>query len=294
VDLVVHGGDLLYRSRVPPALVEMAMAPLVRVADTATPVYLVPGNHERSRIPLHLWTAHPNLHIFDRPRTFRYDGPRGSLALSGFPFIRGVRDQFTHLVTETGFSEQRNIPSVLCIHQAVEGAQVGMSNYTFRGGPDVVAGGDIPSGLAAVLSGHIHRVQVLTHDLGGRALNAPVVFPGSVERTSFAEREEPKGYAVLALEPASHSGCALGGISFVPLPARPMVVLDFAPAAPGAGAVASELARELETLDPESIVRVRLIGPHATAARSVLRAARLRAVAPSTMNIELAPDREQG
>jgi len=294
VDLVVHGGDLLYRSRVPPALVEMAMAPLVRVADRGTPVYLVPGNHERSRIPLHLWTAHPNLHIFDRPRTFLYDGPPGPLALSGFPFARAVRDQFSHLVAETGFGEQRSIPSLLCIHQAVEGAQVGVSNYTFRVGPDVVAGADIPSGLAAVLSGHIHRAQVLTHDLGGHPLAAPVVYPGSVERTSFAEREEPKGYLLLALDTTSQPGGALGGLSFVPLPARPMVALDFAPAAPGAGAVASELAGELEALDPESIVRIRLTGPHATAARSVLRAARLRELAPSTMNIELAPDQEQG
>lgn len=59
VDFVVHGGDLLYRSKVPAALIEMAMAPLIRVAENGVPVYLVPGNHERSRIPLHLWGTHP-------------------------------------------------------------------------------------------------------------------------------------------------------------------------------------------------------------------------------------------
>ena len=32
-DLVVHGGDLLYRARVPAHLVQQAMAPLFRVAD---------------------------------------------------------------------------------------------------------------------------------------------------------------------------------------------------------------------------------------------------------------------
>ena len=78
VDLVVHGGDLYYRSRVPPALVEMAMAPLLEVARSGIPVYIVPGNHERSRIPLNLWTTHPNLHIYDRPRTFHWRGPGGS------------------------------------------------------------------------------------------------------------------------------------------------------------------------------------------------------------------------
>ena len=33
VDPVVHGGDLFYRTRVPPALVELALAPLLRVAQ---------------------------------------------------------------------------------------------------------------------------------------------------------------------------------------------------------------------------------------------------------------------
>jgi exonuclease SbcD len=33
VDLVVHGGDLLFRSKVPADLVQRAMQPLFRVAD---------------------------------------------------------------------------------------------------------------------------------------------------------------------------------------------------------------------------------------------------------------------
>ncbi|MCA9565794.1 MAG: metallophosphoesterase, partial [Myxococcales bacterium] len=68
VDLVVHGGDLLFRSKVPPSLVQMAMEPLMEVAELGIPVILVPGNHERSRIPYPLLAAHPMIHIFDRPR----------------------------------------------------------------------------------------------------------------------------------------------------------------------------------------------------------------------------------
>ena len=55
-------------------------------------------------------------------------------------------------------------------------------------------------GVAAVLSGHIHRHQVLTCDLGGRPLAAPVLYPGSIERTSFAEKDEEKGYLVLEVD----------------------------------------------------------------------------------------------
>jgi DNA repair exonuclease SbcCD nuclease subunit len=51
VDCVVHGGDLLFRSKVPARLVQMAFEPLRQVADREIPVYLVPGNHEyQSRV----------------------------------------------------------------------------------------------------------------------------------------------------------------------------------------------------------------------------------------------------
>ncbi|NIP81416.1 MAG: metallophosphoesterase, partial [Gemmatimonadetes bacterium] len=68
VDVVVHGGDLFHRSRVGPGLAYQALAPLVRVADAGVPVYLVPGNHERSRIPHARFARHPGIHVFDRPR----------------------------------------------------------------------------------------------------------------------------------------------------------------------------------------------------------------------------------
>ena len=70
VDCVVHGGDIFYRSKVPPQLVAMAFEPLKKVADQGTPVYLVPGNHERSAIPHSHLAEHPGIHIFDRPRTY--------------------------------------------------------------------------------------------------------------------------------------------------------------------------------------------------------------------------------
>jgi exonuclease SbcD len=231
-DIVVHGGDLLDRSRLPTAVVEMALEPLLEVARAGVPVFLVPGNHERSRIPLHLWTAHPNLHIFHEPGTFVMQVRDCRVALSGFPFDRQARTTFAQRVAETGhgialagvgattstngveagepgqpyLDKQRqdhgggtaNSPDtdlrLLCVHQTVEGAQVGPGNYTFRSGADVVRGRDVPPGFAAVLSGHIHRRQVLTHDLSGQPMAAPVFYPGSVERTSFAERDEPKGY----------------------------------------------------------------------------------------------------
>ena len=287
VDLVVHGGDLFDRSRVPAALVDLALEPIVRVAETGTPVYIVPGNHERSRIPSHLWLAHPNVHIFDRPRTFIHYGQTGSVALVGFPFARRIRASFPELLRQARDAAPAADCRLLCMHQTIEGAQVGPGNYTFRHGRDIIPGRYIPAGFDAVLSGHIHRRQVLTQDLGGRPLAAPVIYPGSVERTSFAERTEEKGYAVVTVGPEPGPECVQ--VSFEPLPARPMVSLALEPATVNPETLVDQLAARLGALDPDSVVRVQFRGPNAAESLQSLSAARIRALAPPSMNVALAP-----
>jgi DNA repair exonuclease SbcCD nuclease subunit len=267
----------------------MAMASLVRVADNGTPIYIVPGNHERSKIPLHLWSAHPNIHIFDRPRTFRYEVNGTPVVLAGFPFTRKVSVHFRDLVNATQHTLEKGRLRLLCIHQIVEGAKVGPSNYTFRGGADVIKGSEIPADFDVVLAGHIHRAQTLTHDLKGLKLAAPVVYPGSVERTSFAERNEDKGYIILTLDLAGNSQERVVESEFFQLPARPMIKLELIYPR-SEKSLAEQLRNRLKTIDPNAIVRVDLIGPGKDTARDLLTAARLREIAPSTMNIDLARD----
>jgi DNA repair exonuclease SbcCD nuclease subunit len=185
----------------------------------------------------------------------------------------------------TGWDQVRADARLLCLHQTVEGAQVGTVNYTFRSGLDVVRGEDIPGGFAAVLAGHIHRNQVLTHDLGGRPMAAPVIYPGSVERTSFAERNEGKHYAIVEIEPTGDGVGRLAEASFVPLPARPMVDLVVEGGGLGAEALSRRIRTELASLDPDSVVRIEVTGPLPPPAAQVLRAENLRALAPSSMNI---------
>ncbi len=207
VDLVVHGGDVLYRSRVKPDLVLRAFAPLKRVADAGVPVLVVPGNHERSAIPFPLLAAHPGVHIVERPGTVALTVRGTSVSISAFPNDRdSIRETFGDLLERT---EWRSSPAdirLLAMHQTVEGASVGPVGYTFRSAPDVIPGRAIPHGFAAVLSGHIHRHQVLTADLRGRALAAPVFYPGSTARTSAAERNEAKGTVTMEIAPDSRGG----------------------------------------------------------------------------------------
>jgi exonuclease SbcD len=176
VDVVVHGGDLFHRSRIPASLVFQAFQPLLEVAEMGVPVFVVPGNHERSRIPHHRFAAHPNLHIFHRPETKVVHVRDDRVAVVGFPYHRRrIREQFPRILEETGWDREEAQLRLLCMHHCVEGARVGPSDYTFRHAPDVIRCSDLPREFTAVLSGHIHRHQVLRESLQGRPLPTPVL-----------------------------------------------------------------------------------------------------------------------
>ena len=292
VDVVVHGGDLLFRSRVGGELVAAALEPLLRVADAGVPVLLVPGNHERSRLPYPLLGAHRHLHVFDRPRSFTLPVAGTTVVACGFPCERAeIRDRFGALVAAA--APPPGAVRVLCLHQTVEGATVGPADHVFRAGADVLPGRAIPDGFAAVLAGHIHRHQVLSHDLSGRPLPAPVLYPGSVERTSFAERDEPKGSLILEIEP-SNAGGRLTGWGFHELPTRPMRVVSVRVGALSAAALRERLAATLAPLPPDAVVQLHLEGEVTSDAGDALRAAELRRLHPPTMLVELRLPNQSG
>jgi exonuclease SbcD len=281
VDLVVHGGDVFDRPTVDATLAYQALEPLRRVAARGTPVFIVPGNHERSRLPHLRFVQHSNVFVFDRPRTFVLDIRGCRVALSGFPYERRrVRQSFAQLLERTEWRKQPADVRLLCVHHCVEGATVGPQNYTFRSNDDVVRIGEIPHAFSAVLSGHIHRHQILRADLNGRRVPVPVLYPGSIERTAFAEVGEEKGY--LLLEATDRLRW-----QFRPLPARPMiaetVVLD--------GMTAARLHETVRALidaaPADAVLGIRCRGEWRDDYGPVISAARLRALAPASMNLEV-------
>ena len=287
VDLVVHAGDVFDRSRPHHTLVAQAFEPLRRVADAGVPVLVVPGNHERGRIPHPRFARHPGIHLFDRPRTVRLDVGRMRVAVLGFPYERdAVRHRFPDLLEATGWRPGQEDVSLLCVHHCFEGATVGPADFVFRRGADVVRCKDVPRGVAAVLTGHVHRHQVLTFDLAGRPLEAPVIYPGSVERTAFAEKDETKGYVILDVEPASQPERWRVLADFRPLPARPMVFAEVRASGLDAAGLRRGVEAALAALPPDAVLRLRVLGQVHGDARGVLAAATLRALAPD-MNVEV-------
>ncbi len=250
-DVVVHGGDLLYRSRVPAWLAEAALAPLKRIASSGTPVLFVPGNHERARLPYPLLAVHEHLHVFERPRTVVLEARGVRVAFTGVPYTDAVRRRFSEMLTSARHGTDAADIRVLCLHQCVEGSTCGPGNFTFRNGPDVIRVADLPRDVAVTLSGHIHRHQVLRP--AGRA---PVIYAGSVERTSFAEAPETKGYVVLEF---TQSG--LGGFEFRPLPARPMVTRALSLDGVNGMDAHARVAAAIGSTPDDAVVQLRIAGP---------------------------------
>jgi len=289
VDLVCHGGDIFYRSKVSARLVDMAFEPLRRVADRGVPVYIVPGNHERSMIPFRILAAHSNIFIFERPMCFCVEIRGHRCVLAGFPFIRdGIREKFKRILHKTGWRDMRAETYILCIHQSVDGCTMGPRNYTFRGGADVVDIHDIPPEFCCVLSGHMHRWQIIDRDLTGMPCATPVLYPGSIERTSFAEKDEKKGYLTLHIDAGDDNEDCLFRWKFHELPARPMVQLEFDAYTTGNMRFETWLREKIRSIPEDSIVKLRILGEPSPEVLTVIRAGSIRSIAPQTMNVSVA------
>jgi exonuclease SbcD len=292
VDAVVHGGDVFDRPDVDEALAWQALRPLVRAADAGLPVFIVPGNHERARLPHARFAEHPRIHVFDRPRTFAIEVRGRRVAFSGFPFERrDVRTRFPELVERTGWRQHDATLRLLCMHHCAEGATVGIAAgsraFTFTTARDVVRVRDVPASFAAVLSGHIHRRQALTTDLRGRPLDVPVLYPGSVERTSLAEIGETKGYMVVHVDADGDGGRARARWEFRELYARPMFAQDIAVRGLNSVALDDAVRAIVAAAPADAVLRIRITGELDGEHLRVLRAAHVRSFTPDTMNLEI-------
>ncbi|NQV42287.1 MAG: metallophosphoesterase [Candidatus Marinimicrobia bacterium] len=276
VDALVHGGDVFFRSKIPPQIIQKAYEPLLPVLEQGIHMFFVPGNHERSRLPASPIFHHHNFHLFDRPRSYAFEMNGLEVTWGGFPNIRiDVQKEFPHQVTQVGFDLESEALKVLCMHQSIEGAVVGAQNFTFHRGPDVVGREQFPDYLDLVLSGHIHRQQILRSKAG-----APLIYPGSIERTSFAERLETKGFFILELTMEDIIW------DFRPLPSRPMHEWSLPTTVLDKRTLMSAIQDYGEMLPSHSIFRIRC---GVEKQLELLKIADLRNTLPASMNVELLP-----
>jgi DNA repair exonuclease SbcCD nuclease subunit len=288
VDVVVHGGDLFYRSRIPNCLAVCVLERIRHITDSGVSVVIVPGNHERSALPSPLLWNFPNLHVFDEPQTIVLTTRGMRIAFAGLPYNRAdLREEFSNLISMTGWNRVQSDIRLLCMHQIVQGARVGTNNFTFTRGRDVIPKRSLPSQFACVLAGHIHRFQVLDEPKDGGQSACRVFYSGSTARTSFAERTEQKGYLLLNAVPTEDGKGMVNEWEFRPLPSRPMETVELSISGLAPHQLKQQIEQRLAALSPESIVRLKISGIPEDGTRSLLTTRSLRSLAPTAMNIDL-------
>ncbi len=195
VDLVLHAGDVFDRPDPSGPALAAATAPLLDLASRGIPVVVIPGNHERSVLPASLLLQHPRIHVLDRPRTLSLKIRGQRVSVTGLPCVRrGVANCFAERLAESDWRRNRGDCHLLVLHQTLDSATCGPIGYRFRSGVDVLDRDQVPGGFDYVALGHIHRHQMLAPPSNA---GLPLVYAGSTDRISFAERDEPKGCVLI-------------------------------------------------------------------------------------------------
>ncbi|PDW04899.1 metallophosphoesterase family protein [Candidatus Viridilinea mediisalina] len=241
VDLVLIAGDI-YKNRTPNPTHQREFARRIyRLRSAGVPVFILTGNHDISPA---LGRAHSveifaalgveGVTIADRPRLHQIETPAGIIQIIALPWVtrhslmtreemRGanfasieyeVRRRLEAFVVDAAQRLDPAYPALIAFHGSLDGAQLG-AERSMTLGQDLVLPRSLMAqpGVAYVAMGHIHKHQALSHD-------PPMVYPGSIERVDFGERDEPKGCVMVEIT---------GGRAtwqFHALPARPFVSIE--------------------------------------------------------------------
>ena len=219
------------------------------------------------------------INIFEGIQIFHFELKGIKLNVSGFPYHRdNIRDKFPEISGRLICNRKEADINLLLLHHAIEGVTCGPGNYIFRQGTDVVQMKDIPMDLDAVLSGHIHRKQILWKS--SEKKHIPVIYPGSIERTSFAEKEETKGFYLMEWQAGPTK---LKSLKFLRLPTRPMVDYIIPEEMKSLQLLQTNFIKFIARIHPDSIIRIKVKN------KSVLKALNtnfLKDTVPAGMNIE--------
>jgi DNA repair exonuclease SbcCD nuclease subunit len=259
IDFILHGGDFFNRSKPPAHVIQKATSILLKAAEDV-PVYIVPGNHERSKLPIGLLKYQENINIFSEPCSYFFTKGNITLRIAGFPYIRHNAKEKLRIILKQAWDNQVDkFPSpsdynILLLHQLIQGSKI--EHYTFYKGHNVIKFRDLFSKFHLIATGHVHRFQFLyncknsvksTHkkhivlqnvnngiwrfeeEISGNHDGPVVCYTGSLERVSALERNEEKGFILgeIAKSTSSSKPVLKSKIRFIPRPAIPIIYLKW-------------------------------------------------------------------
>jgi DNA repair protein SbcD/Mre11 len=241
VHLVLIAGDI-YKNRAPNPTHQREFARRIhRLRSAGVPVFILTGNHDISpaagrahSVEIFDALGVEGVTIADRPRLHQIATTAGPLQIIALPWVtrhnlmtrdemRGVsfatieyelRRRLERFVEDAAQRLDPSQPALIAFHGSLDGAQLG-AERAMTLGQDLVLPRSVMAqpGVAYVAMGHIHKHQALSHD-------PPMVYPGSIERVDFGERDEPKGCVLVTIEVGKASW------EFRPLAARPFVSIE--------------------------------------------------------------------
>ena len=216
VDLVIFGGDA-YKDRNPQPTFQRAWGKrMMRLSEAGIPTLLLVGNHDVSPAAGRAHTLHefstlgvPHIHVADRLALWTPEQLGLPVQIITVPWVsrsmlvgreetlgRTVEDiyqRIEELVAQrvAHFIETAvpDIPLILTAHASVSGAKFGSERTVMLGHELVLSGGLVNDPkLDYVALGHIHKPQVLS----GKDSHPPIIYPGSIERIDFGEKEDKR------------------------------------------------------------------------------------------------------
>lgn len=279
IDLFLFAGDA-YRTADPTPTQQRTFAEGLRpLAERGIPIVMIVGNHDH---PVSFGKASAldifpylqgQVRVFRTPEWCVIPTKSGPLQLLALPWpIRSIllsREEHRRrtpaeirefietkyvefldaMLRDDGFDPA--LPTVLAAHLTVQGAEIAGSERTslIEHEPKFTVGQLARPGIDYIALGHIHRYQDRNE-----GHTPPVVYCGSIERISFKEWNEPKGFVLVEIDTAN--GQKQTRYRFVETPARLFIAFDIdARSAPDP---TEAILREIASQDvQDAVVRVR-------------------------------------
>ncbi|MHA1983935.1 MAG: metallophosphoesterase family protein [Candidatus Hodarchaeales archaeon] len=190
IDFVILAGDIYDRSKPNPIITQMVLKELI-ILSNYKPVFVVPGNHDKSKLSKGLLFLNKNFYIFNKPETLILSIKGVRIGITGIPFIRNNKlPTIEKIINNSSYNQNIDV-RILIMHELVESSIVGIQNYQFtKQMNDVIPLDMIDNKFDYVALGHVHKFQKIQKIL------SPIYYSGSIERTSVVEREETKGYII--------------------------------------------------------------------------------------------------
>ena len=259
VDLFLFAGDA-YRTADPTPTQQKQFAEALRpVAEAGIPIVMVVGNHDHpvsfgKASSVDIFGVLGDVEVFSVP-TFRAEGhpggavqtKAGAVQLVALPWpIRSkilsrdehrsktpleIRDLveglYTDFVATSAAEADPAVPLVVCAHLTVKGSDpAGSERASLIAHEPVLTAAQLARpNVDYVALGHIHRFQDRNREAFERGEGPPVVYSSSIERVSFKEADDEKGFVIVDIDPAGEPGRRTT-YTFVPPPARRFVTVD--------------------------------------------------------------------